>query len=84
MKRYFWKQEVKDEGATAVVSVYEQCRDGSFYFIDSYTANRGTYRGGYAIACQILHDQFGYQWVEPDGHTHYMLKRRDIKLIELP
>ena len=84
MKYYYWKETVSNQGQTSVVDVYEQMKDKSFYCISSYTSSRGSYRGGKAIAAQILHDEFGYQWLEPDGDTHYFLKRKDIELVELP
>ena len=84
MKRYFWKETVTNNGIKSEVNVYEQCKDGSFYFLGSMISNRGSYRGGRAIANQILHDKFKYKWSEPTGDTHYWLKRKDITLIRLP
>ena len=84
MKRYFWKETITNNGIKSEVNVYEQCKDGSFYYLGSMISNRGSYRGGRAIANQILHNEFGYRWIEPDGHTHYRLKRNDIILITLP
>ena len=84
MKRYFWKEIITNQGVKSEVEVYEQCKDGSFYHLGSIISDRGSYRGGKAIANQLLHDKFKYQWLEPEGHTHYWLKRNDITLIELP
>ena len=82
MKRYFWKEIINK--SKSIVSVYQQMKDGSFYHIDSIESNRGSYRGGKAVAYQILHDEFNYKWSEPYGHTHYYLKRNDIILVSLP
>ena len=83
-KRFFWREDVSPNGKNSLVQVFTQNGDGSFNFIGEIMSSRGSYRGGLAIANQIIHDNYGYSWSEPKGRTHYMLKRKDIKLIRLP
>lgn len=82
--RFYWQEIISNKGKTSTVNVYQILKDGSIYYIDSMESSRGSYRGGRAIACQILHDEFGFQWSEPSASTHYILKRRDIHLFEFP
>ena len=84
MKKFYWSEKIVSNGKKSIVTVYQQMKDGSFSYVGEIKSSRGSYRGGMAVANQILHDKFGFRWAEPPGHTHYFLKRDDIKLIALP
>ena len=88
--KYYYKTEWNDavnkqyrkRGYNKLISVYQMNKDGGFSFIGDMWINTASYRGDEAIACQILHDEKGYKW--GDTGTHYYLKRKDLKLIQLP
>jgi len=86
MKRYYYKVEESDcvtkharrRGYNKVISVYKMKKDGQFRFIGDEWINTASYRGDHPTACGILTKEFGYK---SDG---YSLKRKDVKVLQLP
>ncbi len=81
MMTYFYKHTKSTKrGFNRQIQVFEQETDKSFSLVGCEDINTGSYKGDYAVACEVLHNKKGYR-LSKDG---YFLARKDIKLIEMP